>query len=92
VPDETRDLAAPELLANNEIEKISMVPETGLAFVCHSSLALAFEKNAVSYNITLSFDRSATCECLDFIKRGGYWYIFACCAKSDRTSCRGWVA
>ena len=70
VPDESRDLAAAELLQNKQIDIPSVSP-TGLTFVCHSTLALAFEKNPVSYCITLGFDHSASCECLDFVKRGG---------------------
>jgi len=70
VPDENRDLAAAEMLANNQIE-IPSLSETGLTFVCHSSLALAFENNPTSYTVTLGFDGSATCECLDFVTRGG---------------------
>jgi len=70
VPDESRDQAAAEILGNNQIE-IPSFTDTGLTFVCHSSLALAFENNPVSYMITLGFDGSATCECLDFVKKGG---------------------
>jgi len=70
VPNENRDLAAAEMLVNNQIEIPSFF-ETGLTFVCHSSLALAFENNPVSYTVTLGFDGSATCKCLDFITRGG---------------------
>ena len=70
VPDENRDLAAAEILANNQIEILSF-SETGFTFLCHSSLALAFENNPILYTVMLGFDGSATCECLDFITRGG---------------------
>jgi hypothetical protein len=52
VLDESRDQAAAETLANNRIE-IHSFSETGLNFVCHSSLALEFENNPVPYTITL---------------------------------------
>lgn len=70
VPDKTRDLTAAELLVINQIE-IPTVKDTRLTFICHSSLTLAFEKNAVSYSITLRFNCAVSCKCLDFIKWGG---------------------
>jgi len=69
-PDESRDEAAAQLLGNNQIE-IPSLDALGLVFICHSSFALDFEKNPVSYNVRLGFDQSASCECLDFVKRGG---------------------
>jgi hypothetical protein len=49
-PDESRDAAAVQLLDNSQIEIPSLEP-SGLVFVCHSSLALDFEKNPVSYKV-----------------------------------------
>ena len=69
-PDESRDAAAVQLLDNNQIEIPSLEP-SGLVFVCHSSLALDFEKNPVSYKVKLGLDQLASCECQDFVMRGG---------------------
>ena len=69
-PDDSRDAAAAQLLGNNQIEIPSLDP-LGLTFICHSSLALDFEKNPVSYKVKLGLDQSASCECQDFVMRGG---------------------
>jgi len=69
-PDESRDAAAVQLLGNNQIEMPSLEP-SGLVFVCHSSLALDFEKNPVSYKVKLRLDQLASCKCQDFVTHGG---------------------
>ena len=51
VPDESWGIVAAEILQNKEIDIPSISP-TGLTFVCHSSLTLAFETDPVSYCIT----------------------------------------
>ena len=70
VPDESWDIAVVDILQINQIDIPSISP-TGHTFVCHSSLALAFKMDPVSYCITLRFDHSASWEWLDFVKRGG---------------------
>lgn len=69
-PNEKRDLAAAELISNKQIN-IPAVDANGLTFMCHSSLALDFEKAPETYTIVLGLDGSANCTCLDFLKRGG---------------------
>jgi hypothetical protein len=69
-PNESWDEAAAHLLSNKQID-IPSLDDLGLAFKCHSSLALDFEKDPVSYKIRLELDQSASCECQDFLQRGG---------------------
>lgn len=70
VPDASRDAAAQEILSHIQLSAPTPDAE-GFLFTCYSTLATQHDKTPKLYSIKLAYVGIASCNCADFIQRGG---------------------
>ncbi|EIM87717.1 uncharacterized protein STEHIDRAFT_156664 [Stereum hirsutum FP-91666 SS1] len=72
VQDTARDQAAAELLQENQISVPAFDFRTqSFLFTCYSSYTTVYDPHPTLYNIAVSTDGSACCDCADFTQQGG---------------------
>lgn len=70
--DKARDEAAADILAQKQISSPEFIPnESSYLFTCYSTQALEVNDLPTVYGIELRLSGKATCNCLDFMNRGG---------------------